>query len=538
MSRVLRRTGVLGATVGALLFPAAADAAVTCDYAASGKHFEVRMTASNDLAQVGLSGSTNLEVRNLFGVVACTSNPPATQATVTNTDAITISSEIGVQNVTLIIDDVGGMAPGATADPVGDSEIEIGVNLRNGPSSMLSIRAGDFPSTVRFGTAGINPNALSTEVSPDVDIFPMNVPELDARGAFAVPVNFNASGGAGTGGPLTMPLEFQGSSAGDILVGGDGNDRLQAFGSADVLVGGPGDDTLDSGTGADSLDGGLGTDVADYSLPNYPAGVSVDLAAPAPQTSGGSGADTLGAIENVRGTFQGDALRGDAGSNRLEGGPGPDIVEGRGGLDELLGAGGTDVIDARDGGPDTVDCGPDTDDLIADLPGVDTVTGCEDVLFPPSPTPTTPGGNGTGDGTTPPATVAISLFRITPQIFSALAKGPSAVPSRRRRGAIVSFALNRAATVVYRVARRLPGRRVAGRCRKPTRLNAGARRCTRLVRLRGSFRRAGETGPNRFRFTGRLRGRRLRPGSYQLRARPAADGVSGAVRRARFRIVR
>ena len=58
-----------------------------------------------------------------------------------------------------------------------------------------------------------------------------------------------------------------------------------------------------------------------------------------------------------------------------------------------------------------------------------------------------------------------------------------------------------------------------------------------LVTLKGSFTRAGLAGTNTFRFTGRLNGKRLRPGRYRLVATPTANGKTGRAASASFRIV-
>jgi hypothetical protein len=59
------------------------------------------------------------------------------------------------------------------------------------------------------------------------------------------------------------------------------------------------------------------------------------------------------------------------------------------------------------------------------------------------------------------------------------------------------------------------------------------------VTLSGSFTHRGTTGKNRFRFSGRLRGRKLPPGRYRLRA-VATDpaGNKSSTKRRAFRIVR
>ena len=82
----------------------------------------------------------------------------------------------------------------------------------------------------------------------------------------------------------------------------------------------------------------------------------------------------------------------------------------------------------------------------------------------------------------------------------------------------MTYRLSSAATVAFRVERRRGGR---------------------YKRVRGSFRHAGHAGTNKFRFTGRLRLKRLKAGRYRLVARPTdADGRRGSARTKRFRIVR
>jgi hypothetical protein len=58
------------------------------------------------------------------------------------------------------------------------------------------------------------------------------------------------------------------------------------------------------------------------------------------------------------------------------------------------------------------------------------------------------------------------------------------------------------------------------------------------VAVPGGFAHQGKAGPNSFRFSGRIRNRRLPPGSYRLveRVTDAAANVSAA-RMAKFRIV-
>jgi uncharacterized delta-60 repeat protein len=144
--------------------------------------------------------------------------------------------------------------------------------------------------------------------------------------------------------------------------------------------------------------------------------------------------------------------------------------------------------------------------------------------------------SGPAAATSRPRAPVLGRLRIAPPTFRAATSGPSALPSARRRGGLVSFTLDRAASVRFSVERAGSGRRVGGRCVKPTRSNRGKRRCIRYSRLAGGFTRRGIAGANRFRFTGRLTARRLGRASYRLIATPSADGRRGNARRARFRV--
>ncbi len=127
---------------------------------------------------------------------------------------------------------------------------------------------------------------------------------------------------------------------------------------------------------------------------------------------------------------------------------------------------------------------------------------------------------------------------VRPARFRAARRGPS-IAARRPIGARVTYRLSEAARVTFRVERALKGKRVRGRCVKPRRSNLRAKRCTRYRTLRGSFSHNGRAGANKLKFSGRLRGRKLRTGRYRLRA-VAADAAANKSRPRRdgFRIVR
>jgi hypothetical protein len=131
---------------------------------------------------------------------------------------------------------------------------------------------------------------------------------------------------------------------------------------------------------------------------------------------------------------------------------------------------------------------------------------------------------------------ALGPLALSPKSFRAARSGPTIA---KLTGSRVSYVLSEAAAVSFRVERARPGRRSGRRCVRPRRSNRSRRRCTRFVLLRGSFTHGGKAATNSFRFRGRLRGRRLRPGRYRLRG-VATDAAKNAspVRRTAFRIIR
>ncbi len=145
------------------------------------------------------------------------------------------------------------------------------------------------------------------------------------------------------------------------------------------------------------------------------------------------------------------------------------------------------------------------------------------------------GGGGGGGGPSPAKAPEISGYSVGPATFAAASRGAS-IARKAATGTTVRYTLSKDAKVTFTVERIRAGRRVSGRCRTATRANRRKPRCD--LALAGSFARASKTGRNSFRFTGRLRGHRLAPGSYRLVATASdSGGRRSAARRASFRIV-
>lgn len=125
------------------------------------------------------------------------------------------------------------------------------------------------------------------------------------------------------------------------LYGGAGDDLLIAGEDADVLSGGEGDDWLTLGDLRNTADGGDGRDMADFS--DISASVKINLDAGFFE-SAGCRFDALENFERAIGTRHDDVLIGTNLGNFLGGGDGDDIIVGRDGKDAMAGGLGDDTF--------------------------------------------------------------------------------------------------------------------------------------------------------------------------------------------------
>lgn len=130
-------------------------------------------------------------------------------------------------------------------------------------------------------------------------------------------------------------------------------------------------------------------------------------------------------------------------------------------------------------------------------------------------------------------------FKIAPSVIVAAPTGPTVVVAKaqkkRKTGAIVSYTASQPATTTFTVQRPAAGRRQAGKCTKPSKSNHKRKRCTRYLSL-GSFTHADIAGADRFRFTARLHGHKLKPGKYRLQAIPRNAAGTGPRTYTPFRV--
>jgi hypothetical protein len=147
-----------------------------------------------------------------------------------------------------------------------------------------------------------------------------------------------------------------------------------------------------------------------------------------------------------------------------------------------------------------------------------------------SPGPGSPGA---------PAPV-LSGLALSPSSMRAERGHGASIAARKRRGAVLSYTDSIAALTTFTVQSVKQGFKVGRSCMssRPRHVRGRPRRCTRLVKV-GTFTHHDAGGVVRVRFTGRVGGRPLAPGSYRLSAvaRSAAGRSSNALATG-FKVIR
>lgn len=135
----------------------------------------------------------------------------------------------------------------------------------------------------------------------------------------------------------------------------------------------------------------------------------------------------------------------------------------------------------------------------------------------------------------------LSNLRLKPsRIVAAPGRGASVSRTRKRKtGATLSWHASEPGTTTFTVQKPRQGFRSGRRCvAKRPRGKGKIKRC-KLVKRVGSFKSRTAAGTNKLHFTGRVKRRPLRPGSYRLLAVEAdADGAKGKPTARGFRVIR
>lgn len=146
---------------------------------------------------------------------------------------------------------------------------------------------------------------------------------------------------------------------------------------------------------------------------------------------------------------------------------------------------------------------------------------------PPPPPPPTPSLSGLGVS---PHTSSIAGRKVKGRCVKPTKKNKAHKGCHRSVKLKISYKLNVAAAVRFTLQAESPGRKVKGRCVNQTDKNRKHHvKCTLTKKVSGSLTRAGTAGANSFSFTGKLAGRALGPGSYVLTATPAGGKPQTAI---------
>jgi Ca2+-binding RTX toxin-like protein len=353
------------------------------------------------------------------------------------------------------------------------------------------------------GDQGVPPTA-STAVGDAVAVLaPSGQLSVDmavaGMGSLANGAHVHGPAAPGTTGPVAFDLQQPQTTAFDLMAG--------PFSPSAAQI--------------DALGNGLM--YADVHTAGRPAGEVRGQLAPAGIDRVSTGTARVTQIEDVEGSLSGDtlagddepnALRGRAGDDTLTGGAGADIIDGGTGADTISGDAGDDVILARDGEVDRIACGDGVDSVVADAQDV-VAADCEVRGIAPTRDRRRPSLTGVRLS---PSTFRVGkrLTALQAQATSPAAGSAAAKPKAKAAsvGTVLRYRLSEAATVTVDV---LPSK--------------GTKFLTRLTRR-------AKAGSRSLAFSGRVKGRTLKPGSYRMLVRATdAAGNRSAARTVRFKVV-
>jgi Ca2+-binding RTX toxin-like protein len=361
-----RRIALLAAPAALLMglaLPAAASAAVTCDFNAGTGVLTVTVTNGTAFPTIshdtGPGNEIKVDNNSNFGdgTVVCTSGTP----TDTTTGSIVVNETGSGQGTFLTLDfQRGRLAPGSGAE-TGTAEIELSYTADATGPDVLTVD-GDVEmanQSFQFGAlgGGIGGDLNNDDDADDVQL--TGVDRLDAQlGSGDDTLTGDGTGDAGFTGAVAVSLRDNIGSQGDDTYrsGTGGDNRYEGGADDDTAIGGSGADQLHMGAGDDTFDGAGGS--ADFiSYSQFSGPVTLDMSNPAPQNTGAAGTDTVANAENIVGSNGSDMITGTNLPNTIFGGNDPgdtgdDTLNGLDGADSLFGRPGNDLLIGHQGDDD------------------------------------------------------------------------------------------------------------------------------------------------------------------------------------------
>ena len=225
-----------------------------------------------------------------------------------------------------------------------------GIILTYGQETLEIATANSSPLDLAdFNTASlIGPTRLPDTIQPGFAGPIVEPPALPPRIPYVPPVQPPP--------PEEGGLELLGTSAKDVLRGGDLGDSIFGLSNDDSLFGGGGNDIIDGGSGSDRILGEAGDDT-------LLGGTGRDL-----RWAGGTNSTS----DTIQGGSGNDVIRGQSGPDRLDGGSGDDVLNGGDGRDTFVFTAGRDIIQDFDPAVDQLELdnslwsgGLDTDGVLS-----------------------------------------------------------------------------------------------------------------------------------------------------------------------------
>jgi hypothetical protein len=248
--RVDLGVAVAGATIGAV--PALASASSTCVYHPNIKELNVTDGSGAQPLRIVRESAVSPFITLDDGVGTRIFCPGAggTFAQIDNTDQIDISGPITNTTDGYVIDESGGRPwPGATLEPTGGSEIEVVAFTDGGVRGSLEVRGGTEPDVYKVGGTGSVDKGGDGDADFSITAGANTVKLVGAEGADTL-----TGRGFGSTGPASVRVVLDGGANNDTLVGGNAGDQF---------LGGSGSDTLGAvDNHLDVISGGPDFDVA------------------------------------------------------------------------------------------------------------------------------------------------------------------------------------------------------------------------------------------------------------------------------------
>jgi hypothetical protein len=250
-----------------------------------------------------------------------------------------------------------------------DAPTYINVSISDGASQQNTLYVAPDGSDVRIedSTADLSLSPSGSTPSPCTLAADKRSALCPRKGAITYGLRVDAGGGDDIVNLNTWAPDAS------YVDGGAGNDTITTDGG--TIIGGPGDDILEARMLISSINGGDGND-------RIKGSTRTDL------IFGGLGNDTIEGRDGNDTIYDNDpAITSDDGNDTIDGGAGNDLIYARGGVDTVRGGDGDDSLlvadalyapgSATETAADTVDCGSGSDGTLVDA--ADTVTGCETV---------------------------------------------------------------------------------------------------------------------------------------------------------------